>query len=998
MRVCSRLGLIVLLGLFPVSMALAQTGKIAGTVTTADGEPLPGVNVILDGTTQGTSTDADGFYTIINVRPGTYDVRATFIGYVPSVREDVRVQIDLTAEVNFEMQEEAVGLEEVVVSADQEVVKRDLSASRVDVSAEQIENLPVTDISEVVGLQAGVQGLDIRGSSADEAAFIVDGLNLGTRRDNTPYTGISYSAIEEVQIQSGGFTAEYGNMRSGVVNVVTKEGGRNRYSADIVARYSPPNEKYFGIAPDDPNSYWMRPYLDPTTAFEGTDQWDDFTQLQFPRFDGFNTISQSTMSDEDPNNDLTPQQAQDLFLFRHRRDLEVTEPDYVIDGGFGGPVPGISKALGDLRFYASFRTEQSQYIIPLTRDGYDEFNGRLKLTSDVGPGMKLSVEGMRAELRGTSEDYPRNGPTRLIKDGDPQYTVGNDGLPQYSRGEDQIFGTGSLSIGDISHTLFGGKFTHSLSPTTFYEIKLQRFESDYFTRPPRTRNTDPIQCFGNYCVDEAPFGFSFEPINSLEGMRMGAHWSEFRDTTNIVEYAGRFDFTNQVNRTNMVKMGVELSVTPQDVSYAYPDFLTNPDDVRVQWNTTEIYGAAYIQDKLEFRGMIANVGLRLDYLDPNIDWFVYEDPYSDAFMGKFADEFPELLETEQISPQLRLSPRLGVSFPVTETSKLYFNYGHAYQRPHPEDMYRLERSLLTEQVTRIANPEAPMQFTTQYELGYEQSLFDRFLVRVAGYYKDVRDEPRLVTFTNRNGLVSYSVNVPDNYRDTRGIEISLFKNAGRWVRGFVNYTYMVESSGNFGFGQYNENRVEQRIYERTTTDYYQSKPLPQPFARANLEFISPADYGQLLGDWRLTLLGRWQAGEFFTYAGRNPVPGVSNNMQWKSYRMVDMRVSKSIDLGFGLQRLLLFADITNVFNIKNFNASSFAGGEDYPSYINSLRLPADMIEGWEDQYQHKDSNGNPITGDDVPGTLDKDYIDPPNISSFRYLFPRNVNFGLRFSF
>ncbi|MEX0599916.1 MAG: carboxypeptidase-like regulatory domain-containing protein, partial [Rhodothermales bacterium] len=73
------------------SPVFAQSGKISGQVTdAATGDPLPGVNVVIDGTTQGTSTGADGYYSIINVRPGTYDVRASFIGFTPQVVEDVR--------------------------------------------------------------------------------------------------------------------------------------------------------------------------------------------------------------------------------------------------------------------------------------------------------------------------------------------------------------------------------------------------------------------------------------------------------------------------------------------------------------------------------------------------------------------------------------------------------------------------------------------------------------------------------------------------------------------------------------------------------------------------------------------------------------------------------------------------------------------------------------------------------------------------------------------
>ena len=389
-----RLPLLLALALSP-ALAFAQTGKIAGTVTdAASGESLPGVNVVIDGTTQGATTDVDGYYVILNVTPGTYAVRASFVGYTAQVKEDVRVNIDLTSEIDFELQEQTVGLDEVIVSANQEVVQRDLSASRVDITAEQIQNLPVTDINRVVGLQAGVQGLNIRGSGADQVAFIMDGFNLGTRRDNTPFTNISYAGVEQVQIQSGGFTAKYGDMRSGIVNVVTKEGPRDRYTANITASYSPPTDKYFGVSPSNPDSYWMRPYTDDDVAFVGTEEgWDDETQQQYPFFQGYNSLEENLASDDDPTNDLTAEQIQALFLWEHRRDLSKVNPDYVIDGGFGGPVPVISQYLGDLRFFASYRQAETQYIIPLTTDGKDESNFNIKVTSNVAQNMKLVLDG-----------------------------------------------------------------------------------------------------------------------------------------------------------------------------------------------------------------------------------------------------------------------------------------------------------------------------------------------------------------------------------------------------------------------------------------------------------------------------------------------------------------------------------------------------------------------------------------------------------------------------
>ncbi len=979
--------------------ALAQTGKIAGrAVEAGTGDPLPGVSVILDGTTQGTVTDVDGYYTILNVRPGTYDVRASYIGFTPEVRQDVNVSLDLTTEVDFELREATVGLNEVVVMAERPVVQRDLSASRVDVSAEQIENMPVTDITAVVGAQAGVQGLSIRGDGANLSKVMVDGMDMSTRRSNDPYTGVSYASVEAVQVQSGGFSAKYGDMRAGVVNVITKEGDRSRYSGTLIARYAPPTKKYFGMNVDDPNSFWLRSYLDPEVAFTGTNSgaWDAKTQRQYPSWQGYNKLSEALARNTNPNDDLTPEQAQQLFRYYHRRDLEIDQPDYVIDGAFGGPVPLVSQALGNLRFFASYRQEQNQYIIPLTSSGYDDLTGRIKFTSDIKSGMKLVVEGMYGYREGTA-NINRNGPTSLIRDGDRQQNLGTDMIADYNRPEDWMFGTGALTTGQIGNLMLGARFTHTISPTTFYEVKLQRMDTKYRTTVPPVRDTTRVECItATYCVDEAPFNFSFEPSTSLENMRMGAHWSEFRDTSDVVSYSGRIDFTSQVNRTNMIEAGLELNVSPMDISFGTPDFLLTDDDVYSQWSATEIYAGAYVQDKLEFKGMIANVGLRMDYLDPNIDWYTFDNQYDELFSGANVAVMDSLFPKEAVPAKVYLSPRIGLSFPVTEASKLYFNYGHQRQRSPSEFLYQLRRDYISNGVDRLANPRAPLELTISYELGYEQSLFNQFLIRIAGFYKDTKNQMRWVRFRDENGLVDYTINLPDNYADTRGVEFSVFRNTG-WVRGFANYTYYVRSGGNFGFGQYLENRQDQRNYERTTFDYYQSKPVPQPFARLNLEFVAPQRFGPILGDWRVSFLGEWQAGPTFTWTGgRTSVQGVQNNMRWKAYRMVDMRLGKNFNLG--RNDVQVFADILNVFNIKNFNRGAFSSGDDQRDYFNTLKLPKEMVEGWEEEYQVRDEDGNPVYGNDVPGTVGKDYIDNPNYRSLWYLFPRTVNLGVRLSF
>ena len=127
------------------------------------------------------------------------------------------------------------------------------------------------------------------------------------------------------------------------------------------------------------------------------------------------------------------------------------------------------------------------------------------------------------------------------------------------------------------------------------------------------------------------------------------------------------------------------------------------------------------------------------------------------------------------------------------------------QSPAPENLFLIRLSQAFQNVTRIADPSIDLPKTIAYELGFEQNLFDQFLLSIKGYYKDVTNQPRLVRYTSRDNSVNYQINEPNNYADIRGFEIDLRKNRGEWVTGFINYTYMVTSAGYFGLGSYPEN-------------------------------------------------------------------------------------------------------------------------------------------------------------------------------------------------
>ena len=90
-------------------------------------------------------------------------------------------------------------------------------------SYEEIISLPVSTFSEAIGFQAGVQGLSIRGGGQNQTALMMNGFLLNDERSNNPFASISLNSIKEVQVQTGGFNAEYGNIRSGIINIITDE-------------------------------------------------------------------------------------------------------------------------------------------------------------------------------------------------------------------------------------------------------------------------------------------------------------------------------------------------------------------------------------------------------------------------------------------------------------------------------------------------------------------------------------------------------------------------------------------------------------------------------------------------------------------------------------------------------------------------------------------------------------------------------------------------------
>ena len=436
----ARLRWVVLLAFaLAVPEALAQTGKIAGTVTNdATGETLPGVNVTVVGTSYGAATDENGEYDVIGVTPGVYTVRASFIGFAETVVEGVRVQGGLTTPLDIAMVEGTVEFgEEVVVTAERPPVQRDRTSSVQYLDFQQLEELPVTSAREGLFVQAGVffdvepvaGGLGgsgrgepryaVRGGDQTEVLWFLDGARTAALIEGRADQGGSYStinrlAVQEIQILTGGFPAEYGGAQSGVVNVVTKEGG-DGYEATFEALYGPPGQRHFGN------------YL-----------YDPATQKEFLD----NTLEDGTL---DPAW-WTPERRSQVYDYTALSDARFW-------GSLGGPIFDAGGVRATAFVAGQVNRDAYTYPHPIDHRELDDVLGNLTL--QFGGGKKLKLTGLYGRsLNGRTADNTLDLATIILEEAKVAIVPGEAfGTPGYARlsfalGDDDL-GEGIGRIADL---------------------------------------------------------------------------------------------------------------------------------------------------------------------------------------------------------------------------------------------------------------------------------------------------------------------------------------------------------------------------------------------------------------------------------------------------------------------------------------------------------------------------------------------------------------------
>ena len=218
--------MIAMIMAFGASVLFAgTTGKISGRVVDGStGDPLPGCNILMDGTVLGAASDLDGNYYILNIPPGTYTLRFMMIGYGQLRVTNVEVMTDLTTTIDAELNVEVMKGQEVTVVAERPMIQKDLTSTTSIVGAEEMESLPVTEVGDVLAMQAGYVDGSLRGGRRGEVMYMIDGVPMTDSYDRSSTVNVNTSMVQELQVISGAFNAEYGQAMSGIVNITTKQG------------------------------------------------------------------------------------------------------------------------------------------------------------------------------------------------------------------------------------------------------------------------------------------------------------------------------------------------------------------------------------------------------------------------------------------------------------------------------------------------------------------------------------------------------------------------------------------------------------------------------------------------------------------------------------------------------------------------------------------------------------------------------------------------------
>ena len=907
MKYFLRFFLIIITIIFASSNSFSQTGKIRGKITDANSkEPLPFVNVIVVGTNYGAATDIEGEYNIIGIPPGTYSVKASAIGYNTQIVENVKTSIDLTTNIDFQLSETTVELkQEVVVTATRPLVQKDLTSSTSIVNAQDIQALPITSFQDALQLQAGIVkdnngDFHFRGGRSGEVSYWIDGVPVTDAYNGKTVVDVNTNSIQQMQVVTGAFNAEYGQAMSGIVNIATKSGS-NELHGNITA--------YEGA------------YLTShSNLFTGTNKVNPFSSETANKIHWLEgSLNGPIINDK-------------LFFYADAR--------YYYTGGYIFGVRkynrwDIADAQDPNPYNWNIQQTGDSAVVPMTP--FMEAYAQGKLTYQISPSFKIAFNYILDNTKG--KDYDNN-------------DVGNGFNYKYNPdGQISNFKKGYLNTLTITHTL---------SASTFYTLGLS-----YFFRDERRYLDSSSFSINDLFTRRDPFNQRYVSTKLLvqpEGTFYTGGNNMFHGVHSTNTYTAKFDITSQISSHHEIKSGIlfeRYSMFLHDINLQMRTVDNNRDPVLdgnpfLTPDPTDPTGKSvlipsfespdnkeylhkpwqfsyYLQDKMEYQSLIVNFGLRFDYFHP--DGQILADPSDPNIYLPLRPENQDSVVApggtheqavakrmtywyKNATDKWQISPRLGVSFPITERGIIHFSYGLFFQLPNFERLYenpgyKLAVTGGSSNLGIIGNPDLKPQETTSGELGVQQQLTDDIAIDVTAYFRDIRNLAGTLNELEYvfGGSKVYSKYVNSDFGFVRGIVFSFKKRFSAGFSANLDYTFQIAKG--------TASDPANAFNLRNTGVQAETQLIPLDWDKRHIVNVT-LNYISASSDWGGSIVYTYSSGAPYTPELVTNLGTLIYNSQNKpSSNNIDLRLFK--DFKFGPSTVSIFLRVNNLLDTKNAN-------------------------------------------------------------------------------
>ncbi|NWF90894.1 MAG: carboxypeptidase-like regulatory domain-containing protein [Ignavibacteriaceae bacterium] len=921
----------ILLLLIIVSPGFAQTGvgKLSGKVVDAGTrEALIGANIVIMNTDQGAATNVDGEYFVLNITPGTYDVRVSYVGYAPKTIKEVRIVAGITYELNVELSTDFT-LPEIVVQDKKFFEEKATNTVKV-IDSDQISRIPVKGVQNIASLQSGVviqegsggvEGnatINIRGGRGSEVLYIVDGVPQNNLYNRGTVTQVSNAAIEQISFQVGGYEAKYGQAQSGIINVTTKSGKPNyNILADVVAS---------SLTETFPDKYGFNEY---SATISGPIIPD------IPEHTIFLSAERGWYKDADRS-------AIDLVFPSINKKYDVLPNNAASVWRFSGKT---NHRLGDftLNFGGIYNSRLAKVfdfrLVKNSSKFFDEFTEEnLSLSTKISQTVSGSTY-WNLNLGYRAFDYERYNP--------------------FFKQDLYAYGDSARWANELGVTLLGnGQRTRTTDefgvfrPYGYSTGLYQHRENDAYTA-----DFDFTSQVENHLL-ELGGGLAYTLVRGY-GIYPQLLISQSSSLTEEQKFANLTPFVYGYDVTGKNKIG--LDYTSEDPNFPY--LLQRPRNPLIAY--------AYIQDRFELEDIVINAGIRMDYFD--VKSYQFKNP-SLPFAGGLNPNGWDNEDFELKKAELKFSPRLGLGFPVTQSTVFHAQYGKFIQLPELNDMYAGPydyEDWLSFEPQGSQNGGLNSEETTQYEVGFRQVLGSTAALNITLFYKNIRglvnDANAQWRRTDGGQILNAYYSQNTDFGTTKGLAFSFDISRLNYLSLSAQYTYSVaEGTGSSTSSSAtavfrNNDRLAPKVIAPLNFDQRHT-------AVINVDFFVPQGELGFLELFNANFLFSYNSGRPYTpmdkwnLIGDNGIisqtKGYVNSQYGPSSFRVDLKIEKSFM--FENFRISPYVWVENLFDADNIVAVYRSTGSPYTTgWLNTEEgkaIIANVGEGYAQDYQSYERN------------------------------------------